>query len=130
LRGIITLILGLFTLGAFCNTQVDNPIFISDTSDYQLNYLNQSSLILSNEIVTPKHQKLKATLLTIFLGPFGVHRIYLGTSPNVPVVYSLTLGGLGILPLIDLISILGSKKLDRYKNNDRVIMWTQPVKTK
>ena len=80
--------------------------------------------LLEDTFYTPKHQKLKAALLAVFLGPFGVHRIYLGTTPNVPVVYSLTLGGFGILPLIDLVAILTTKKLERYKNKERVIMWT------
>ena len=82
--------------------------------------------LIQEEAYIPKNRKLKAALLAVFLGPFGVHRIYLGTSPNVPVVYSLTLGGLGILPLIDLISILTTKKLERYINQNRVIMWTTP----
>lgn len=74
----------------------------------------------------PKHQRLKVALLTIFLGHFGVHRIYLGTSPNVPVVYSLTLGGgLGILPLIDLVAILTTPTLDKYQDSSRVFMWNK-----
>lgn len=75
----------------------------------------------------PKRRKLKATLLTILLGHFGVHRIYLGTSANVPVAYSLTLGGgLGLLPLLDAIAIIKSKDLEGFTDNDRVIMWSRP----
>ncbi len=74
----------------------------------------------------PQFQKLKAVILTIFLGHFGVHRIYLGTNTAVPVVYSLTLGGgLGFLPIIDLIAIITSKDLSQYMNNDKVIMWVK-----
>lgn len=76
--------------------------------------------------VQPKLKKLKAVLLAIFLGHFGVHRIYLGTKPNVPVVYSLTLGGgLGLLPLLDIIAILNSKDLSEFSNNDKVFMWSK-----
>lgn len=72
----------------------------------------------------PKHERLKASLLSVFLGHFGVHRIYLGTKANVPVVYSLTLGGgLGILPLADFIAILTAKDLAPYRNSDKVFMW-------
>jgi len=75
----------------------------------------------------PKKRKLKATLLSIFLGHFGVHRIYLGTSAEVPVAYSLTLGGgLGLLPLIDAIAIISTKDLEKFSNNDKVIMWSEP----
>jgi len=74
----------------------------------------------------PKRSKIRksvAILLAIALGPFGVHRLYLGTSELTPLFYSLTLGGLMILPLIDIFCILFTKDLEKYKNNDRVIMW-------
>lgn len=96
-------------------------IFIShQLNQYEL--LAESAFESSIE-VSPKNQKLKAILLTIFLGHFGVHRIYLGTSHNVPVVYSVTLGGGLILPLVDLIAIITSKDLQQYKNSDKVFMW-------
>lgn len=87
---------------------------------------NIDSLEISSEVYVPKHRKLKAVLLSILLGHFGVHRIYLGTKANVPVAYSLTLGGgLGLLPLIDTVLILQSKDLNEFSNNDRVIMWSK-----
>jgi len=53
-----------------------------------------------------------------------VHRLYLGTHPRVPVIYTLTLGGgLGVLPIIDIIAIATTKDLDRFIQNDKVIMW-------
>ena len=74
----------------------------------------------------PKFRKLKAVLLAVFLGHFGVHRIYLGTNQNVPIVYSLTLGGgFGLLPLFDIIAILTTKDLDEYVGNDKVFMWSK-----
>ncbi len=79
----------------------------------------------NTSVVEPKFKKTKAVLLAIFLGHFGVHRIYLGTKPNVPVVYSLTLGGgLGLLPLLDIIAILGSDDLSEFSDNDKVFMWS------
>ena len=63
-------------------------------------------------------------LLGIALGPFGGHRLYLGTKPHVPVVYTLTLGGgFGILPLIDIFHLLFTKDLERFRNNANVFMW-------
>lgn len=78
--------------------------------------------------VQPKHQKLKAVILAITLGVFGVHRIYLGTSPFIPIAYTLTLGGFAILPLIDAINIIFSKDPDKYKNNRQFFMWVKNEK--
>lgn len=70
-----------------------------------------------------KSKRFTAALLCLTLGPFGMHRLYLGTSPNVAAAYSVTLGGIGLVPVIDLLLITFSKDLERFKNNDRVIMW-------
>jgi hypothetical protein len=70
-----------------------------------------------------KKRKGVAALFAVALGPFGVHRMYLGTSEVVPLFYSLTLGGLMILPIIDLCCILFTKDIDIYTDNDKVIMW-------
>ena len=71
-----------------------------------------------------KNDKLVLAGLTITLGIFGVHRLYLGTSPHVPVIYTVTLGGgLGIVPLIDLIHILATKDLEKYQEIHRFFMW-------
>ena len=75
---------------------------------------------------TTQRKKGVAIGLAVALGPLGVHRIYLGTRPAVPVVYALTLGGgFGILTLTDVAAILGSVDLARFEDNDQVIMWMQ-----
>lgn len=57
-------------------------------------------------------------------GFLGVHRIYLGTSPYIPVVYVGTLGGCaGILPMIDFISLVYNKDISRFQTNPRIFMW-------
>ena len=98
----------------------------------QKEFLETIDLSLSIDkttVVKPKFRKLKAVLLALFLGHFGVHRIYLGTKENVPVVYSLTLGGgLGLLPLFDIVAILASKDLDEFVDNDKVFMWSKSKK--
>jgi TM2 domain-containing membrane protein YozV len=72
-----------------------------------------------------ENPRLVGALLTVALGPFGAHRIYLGTETRVPVFYTLTLGGgLGVLPAIDLFCILFTKDLDRYYANDQIFMWS------
>lgn len=73
-----------------------------------------------------KNKKLIAALLA-FPFPFGIvglHRIYLGTAPHVPIVYIATVGGgFGILPLIDFFVILSSPDIESYFNNQQVFMW-------
>lgn len=61
--------------------------------------------------------------LAVALGPFGAHRIYLGTPPKIPVFYSLTFGGFGVLVLIDLGHILCTRDLAPYMDNSRMFMW-------
>lgn len=71
-----------------------------------------------------ENKRLTAFALTILLGPFGVHRLYLGTKPVVPVAYTLTLGGgLGIIPLIDAGMILFTKDLSKLESNPRFFLW-------
>lgn len=70
-----------------------------------------------------KHKKSVAAILDITLGVFAVHRMYLGTKPKVPVVYTLTLGGGGFLVLTDLGIIIFTKDLEKYHNKDSVLMW-------
>ena len=71
-------------------------------------------------------KKIKAAALA-FPFPFGIvglHRIYLGTSPYVPVAYIGTVGGVfGILPLIDFFKILLDKNIEPFQNNGKVFMW-------
>ncbi|MDX2173893.1 MAG: NINE protein [Bacteroidota bacterium] len=73
-----------------------------------------------------KNKKLVAAALA-FPFPFGIvglHRIYLGTAPYIPVVYIGTLGGgLGILPFIDFCVLVLDKNFERYNNNSKVFMW-------
>ena len=80
-----------------------------------------------------KNKKLIAAALA-FPFPFGIvglHRIYLGTAPYVPVVYVGTIGGgLGILPFIDFCILLLDKDCDRFINNENVFMWVNNSKQK
>lgn len=78
---------------------------------------------IENHKIRPK-RRLIAAFLCMTLGPFGMHRLYLGTQPRVAAAYTLTLGGgLGLVPAIDLFFIVFSKDISRFKNNDDFIMW-------
>ncbi len=73
-------------------------------------------------------RRLTAALLA-FPFPFGIvglHRIFLGTKPHVPVTYIASLGGIfGILPLIDFFVICFDKDFEQYLNNPKVLMWVK-----
>lgn len=74
------------------------------------------------------HKKLISAVLAfpLPLGVVGAHRIYLGSKPYIPIVYIATVGGcFGILPLIDFVVILFTKKeaLEKFENNNKVFMW-------
>jgi len=76
-----------------------------------------------------KREKDKKVVAAILAFPFpfglvGLHRIYLGCPPYVPVIYIATAGGvLGILPFIDFCVLLLDKDIDRYINNKKIFMW-------
>lgn len=67
--------------------------------------------------------RLISSALAVLLGPFGAHRLYLGTNTRVAVVYGLTFGGFGVLAMLDLGHLLLTKDLAPYRNNDQVFMW-------
>ena len=80
----------------------------------------------SDPLVPRENQRLVAASLALFLGPFGAHRLYFGTTAKVPIIYGITFGGFGILAVIDLGHILFTKDLSRYRDCDRVFMWARP----
>lgn len=88
------------------------------------NFKLKKVLINTLGVTYQENKRLTAFALTLLLGPFGVHRLYLGTKPVVPVAYTLTLGGgLGIIPLIDAGMILFTKDLSKLENNPRFFLW-------
>ena len=128
----LRLLLIVIIIGSTCATTFGRQVdfFVSSDSTEKLfaaNYeISGDNTKVADNSFKPKFKRLKAALLALFLGHFGVHRIYLGTSPNVPIVYSLTLGGgLGLLPLADFIFILTAKDLEAFAENDKVFMWLE-----
>ncbi len=71
-------------------------------------------------------KKSVAIVLALTLGVFGVHRLYLGTSNKVPIIYTLTLGGgFGILMVSDIIAILATKDINTFSPSEKVFMWAE-----
>jgi TM2 domain-containing membrane protein YozV len=75
-----------------------------------------------------KNKKAVALLLA-FPFPFGIvglHRIYMGCAPYIPVAYIGSLGGVfGILPFIDFCVLLATKDLDEFSNSSKIFMWVE-----
>jgi TM2 domain-containing membrane protein YozV len=91
--------------------------------------LTTAGWVVDSNSIKGENTRLVSSLLTVLLGPFGAHRLYLGTTPKVAVIYGVTFGGFGVLALLDLGHILLTKDLDRFKNNDRVFMWGRATPT-
>lgn len=77
-----------------------------------------------------KKEKLVASILAfpVPFGFIGLHRVYLGSEPWVPVVYLVTGGGgCGLLPLIDFIFIVSAteEEFAAYENNPRLFMFVE-----
>lgn len=72
--------------------------------------------------ISPK-SRLAAALLCFFLGPLGVHRFYVGKI-GTGILMLITLGGLGIWVVIDLILIVTGTFSDN--EGRRLFRWTEP----
>lgn len=75
---------------------------------------------IDDEMNTDK-RLLPAFLLCLFLGSLGLHRFYAGKI-GTGVLMLLTLGGLGIWTLIDLIMLVCGAFKDR--NGNKITQWT------
>jgi len=83
------------------------------------------SVLPGSHISKPKSKAIAVTL-AVTLGVFGVHRLYLGTSTKVPIIYTLTLGGgFGVLVVSDIIAIIATKDLEDYAPESKVFMWAK-----
>ncbi len=64
---------------------------------------------------------LPAVLLLIFVGWLGAHRFYVG-KVGTAILFIITLGGLGLWYLIDLIMLLVGSFTD--KDGHQLVLWT------
>lgn len=84
------------------------------------------SLDSADSIVLNQKNKTVAITLAVTLGAFGVHRLYLGTSNKVPIIYTLTLGGgFGVLMVSDIVALIATKDINTYSPSEKVFMWAK-----
>ncbi len=129
----------LFSVTCFGNTN-KLYVYVIDTCQNVRLIETSEELVLSEtdfqknpnpilKLFKKKHRLNKKITAAVLAFPFpfgivGLHRIYLGTQPHVPVVYIASLGGVfGILPLIDFIAITFDKDFNQYRDNGKVFMW-------
>ena len=119
-----TLLFGYLVLCTAVRTQAGGPYRMVLQDSLVRGSDGEAGLLLDN--APTENTRLISSSLAVLLGPFAAHRIYMGTTPKVAIVYGVTFGGFGVLALIDLGHLLFTKDLDRFKNSDRVFMWTAP----
>lgn len=67
-----------------------------------------------------------AFVLCTVLGNLGIHRFYMGTAVLTGVGYILTLGGCGIVSLVDWVVLLigaANNDISKYEDNTKFFMW-------
>jgi hypothetical protein len=100
-----------------------------------LDTLVHDTLAATPPAAAPKHKTLrenkKLVAAICALPPFGLiglHRIYLHSAPYVPVVYLCTLGGAGVLTMIDFVFILVKTPEEieaEFEGNNKIFMWVK-----
>ena len=120
-------ILFFFSFIFLANITKANNVVEYSTKEFQLSIefqdTNQVNELDSIPLRQVKFKRGKAILFTILTGFLGGHRIYFGTHHRTPIIYSITFGGLGILPLIDLVHIIFTKDLSKFEQKSQIIMW-------
>lgn len=81
--------------------------------------------VLSEDSSRQDNPRLVAIALDITLGVLGMHRLYLGTDLKVPIFYTLTLGGGGVLWLVDLGFLIASRDIEPFLDNPKLFMWAE-----
>ncbi len=105
--------------------------FATTAIETDMEYWKQNDSIKEDSLTAKQFRNMKITAVTlaVTLGVFGVHRLYLGTSPRIPITYTLTLGGgFFVLPVIDIVYILSAKDSKQLQNNTSIFIWNKMKK--
>lgn len=95
-------------------------LFLKEGGEGQLRL---KSIFQNGAALQAENPRLVAICLNITLGLFGMHRMYLGTDLVVPVAYTFTIGGGGVLWLVDLVLLITTKDITTFFNNPHMFMW-------
>ena len=117
-----------FLLALLCSLRIPTSVYGQLPTDMILGKLvfeqsDEGELKLREHWANHENPRLVAIALDLTLGLFGMHRLYLGTDVKVPIAYTLTFGGGGILWLVDLALLISSPDIESYKNNPHFFMW-------
>lgn len=122
----------LFQTKAVCSEiSLQQNFILSNLNEIELIEINQERPLPNLQkflIKLQRKRKITAAALAFPLpfGIIGLHRLYLGTQPYVPLVYIATVGGaFGILPIVDFAVILGKKDISELMDNKNVFMWVK-----
>jgi TM2 domain-containing membrane protein YozV len=118
MRTVFLLCLMMFGISSFGQQSFGGNSSIKGASSEKFN--NRK---IVQKLRTHDNQRAVAIGLDVSLGLFGVHRMYLGTDLKVPVIYTSTIGGGGVLWLVDLGLLIAVKDITPFKNNSNVFMW-------
>jgi TM2 domain-containing membrane protein YozV len=105
----------------FANAQ---EITIADS--HMMNLFNQTGITKVSE---GSPNPAVATILSmpwLGVGLFGIHRLYLGTETGTFLAYLFTLGGCGVISLVDFVVLvvgLINEDVSAYIDNPKFIMW-------
>lgn len=91
-------------------------ICLEEISEYQ------ELAIIEPSKDTTLSPRLTAIAINVALGLFGMHRVYLGTDIAVPIFYTFTLGGGGVLWLFDLGCLIFKRDIKSFYDNPNVFM--------
>jgi len=99
-----------------------------ETSTITLDVELPAAVPAAASIAASNPDPIVATLLTFFLGGFGIHRHYLGTRRGMWAIYTFTFGGIfGIVPLVDfifeLVYLVEDKSFAEFVGNTGFFMW-------
>jgi TM2 domain-containing membrane protein YozV len=102
----------------------------SEISATEITNFQMNSMVSGDVIKLVDNPEPLVAWLCTWTGYFlvcGIHRLYLGTSLVVFIVYLLTLGGCEIVQTVDwvvlLLELINKKNFDKYVGNTKILMW-------
>ena len=105
-----------------------SSVTLNNKECYNIESFTQSIINIKDSLGSVKKEKGIAVLLAITVGMLGVHRWYLGTTPVVFAAYIFTLGGAGVVWIIDIVKLLSEKEISPYTDNADFFMWRKTKK--